>query len=438
MLGSGNSGGLDRQAGFRFRLDSAQRRGGVIAPWAKVTVATALGSPAMTARRSPAGEATDVLIVGAGIIGLASAYALLRAGATVRIVDRSLPGSGESTKTGGGIRLAHGSHTNVVLTQLSLPTWTGFEALTGIDPSYRQTGHLFLTSDDERAALLESQATWLASVGARSDLMTRDEIGRRWPHLGPMAFETGSYCETGGYLDHHRVIQGYVRAVEAEGGIVQVGTRVDEVLMDDDRVTGVGSPGARFTARHVVNAAGPNAGEIAALAGLRIPFVSRRHELLVARPQRPVPRETPWLIDIDDQVHLRPDGEGRALIGGFLGRDDPVDPSDYDRTLSDSWSQQVRHAAAGSFGIIEETCSIVDGWAGLYPGTQDYQPVLEITMPGLVTAAGFSGTGLMHAPAVGQIVADLVLTGSTSALDISDLRSTRFGERRTVVERTGF
>ncbi len=388
--------------------------------------------------RSPAGEATDALIVGAGIIGLAGAHALLREGASVRIVERSLPGAGESTKTGGGIRLAHGSRTNVVLTQLSLPTWTGFAAEFGVDPGYRQTGHLFLTSDEERAAELRSQAEWLATLGVHCDLLTRKDIGKRWPHLRSLTFETGSFCETGGYLDQHRVIQGYVRAVEARGGLIEVGARVDRLLFDGERVTGVGTPGGNYTADHVVNAAGPNAGEIAALAGLDIPFLSRRHELLVVRPHSPVPDDTPWLIDLDDQVHMRPDGEGRALVGGFLGRDDPVDPFRYDRTLSEAWSAEVRRAAARSFGIVDETCAVVDGWAGLYPGTLDYQPVLEITRPGLITAAGFSGTGLMHAPAVGQVVADLALRESTSALEISDLRSTRFAEDRTVVERTGF
>ena len=388
--------------------------------------------------RSSAGEETDVLIVGAGIIGLASAHSLLQAGASVRIVERSRPGAGDSTKTGGGIRLAHGTETNVVLTQLSLPTWARFAAMTGIDPDYRPTGHLFLTSDDEHASQLTSQAEWLATLGVRAELLTSNEIGSRWPHLRQMAFKTGSYCETGGYLDHHRVIEGYVRAVEAGGGVIEMGYRVNDVLTDGGRVTGVGTPSGDFRAQHVVNTAGAEAGTIAALAGLDIPFVSRRHELLVVLPQLPVPDQTPWLIDLDSQVHLRPDGEGRALIGGFLGRDDPVEPSGYDKKVSGNWSQQAREAAARSFGIVDETCDVVDSWAGLYPGTLDYLPVLEISKPGLITAAGFSGTGLMHAPAVGQIVADLVLKGSTSALDITELRSDRFGQGGPVVERTGF
>lgn len=392
----------------------------------------------LSTSRSEVGEPTDVVIVGAGVIGLASALALLQRGASVRVVERSLPGMGESTKTGGGIRLAHGSRLNVELTRLSLPTWMGFEAVTGIDSDYRETGHLFLTSDDGRAAQLVEQADLLATLDVRTDLLDREEIGERWPHLRQLGFESASYCEIGGYLEQHRVIQGYVRAVEARSGIISAGFRVDEVLMDGGRVEGVETPGGRFTARHVVNAAGPAAGVITAQAGLEIPFVSRRHELLVVQPRQPVPDETPWLIDVDDQVHLRPDGEGRALLGGFLGKDDAVDPFAYDRTLSVDWSRQVRGGAARSFGLVEADCAVVDGWVGLYPGTLDYHPVLEVSRPGLVTAAGFSGTGLMHAPAVGEIVADLVLEGSTSLVDISHLRSDRFQGETPVVDRTGF
>ena len=163
------------------------------------------------------GAATDVVIVGAGIIGLASAHALLRAGASVRLVDRSLPGAGDSTKTGGGIRLAHGTEANVVLTQLSLPFWAGFPAVTGVDPGYRQTGHLFLTSEAETGLQFRSRAEWLATLGVRSEILGRSEIGQRWPHLSQIASETGSYCETGGYLDHHRVIDGYVQRRRGRG-----------------------------------------------------------------------------------------------------------------------------------------------------------------------------------------------------------------------------
>ena len=380
----------------------------------------------------------DVIVIGAGIIGLATAHTLAQAGARVRVVERHLPGMGQSTRTGGGIRLSHGSAMNIALTQASLPTWSRFAERFGVDPAYRETGHLFLTNNAARADALRAQAEWQAGKGVTSRILSHAEIGERWPQLDGTTFTTGSHCATGGHLDQHRVIQGYVRATETAGGTVVPGARVHALIEDGDRVTGVITSAGRYRADTVVNAAGPDAGHIAALAGLDIPFVSRRHELLIVRPTQAVPDDTPWMIDIDAQVHLRPDGDGRALIGGFLGRDEPADPVEWDRTLARAWADRVRAAAASSFGLVEADSPIVEGWAGLYPGTRDYQPVIEVSRPGLVTAAGFSGTGVMHAPAVGMIVRDLVRAGSTDLLELGPLSADRFDGTEDIVEHTGF
>ena len=155
-------------------------------------------------------------------------------------------------------------------------------------------------------------------------------------------------------------------------------------------------------------------------------------------PHTPVPEDTPWLIDLDNQVHLRPDGQGRVLVGGFLGKNDECDPAFYSREYSKTWADEVRATASRSFGLIKPNSGIVEGWAGLYPGTPDYLPVIELTAPGFITVAGFSGTGLMHAPAVGMIVNDLVTKSKTERFDISPLCSSRFQLRSEVLETSGF
>ncbi|MDG2428478.1 MAG: FAD-dependent oxidoreductase [Acidimicrobiales bacterium] len=379
---------------------------------------------------------SDAIVVGAGIIGLAAAYALLDAGNSVRIVEQFSPGAGQSTRTGGGIRVAHGSEVNAQLTQLSLPTWLNFEKQFDIDPHYQETGHLFLSSKNTKS--LATQANLLNSLGAHCAVLSNEELCMRWPSLGSTDFEVGNYCKTGGYLNHHRVVAGFVQKVQAGGAHFEFNTRVEGILQDDGRVTGVRTSAGLFTGETVVNAAGPNAGVISLLAGLRIPFVSRRHELLILEQTAQVPESVPWLIDIDHQVHMRPDGSGRALVGGFLGQNDPTNPDRYDKSVSKNWSTAVRAQAAQSFHLTRPDSAVLRGWAGLYPGTVDYLPVLERSIPGLVTAAGFSGTGLMHAPAVGQIVADLVRDGNTSAVDISPLASTRFDGEQKPSDSTGF
>lgn len=381
-------------------------------------------------------QTSDVVIIGAGIIGLAIAYSLLRAGKSVRIIERSKPGIGQSTKTGGGIRLAHGSELNIQLTQLSFDTWLNFEKYFNIDPFYRTTGHLFLTAESENVLL--SQAALLERMKVDYDLLSTSQMSSYWPQLSSMNFSKGLYCREGGYLDQHRVIKGYVDTVVSNGVKLLTGTQVDGLLKVNERISGVTTSAGKFHAEWVVNAAGPYAGEVADLVGCQIPFVSRRHELLVLEESAAVPEEIPWLIDMDRQVHMRPDGSGRALIGGFLGHDEATDPNTYDPELSEEWSKEVRREASNSFCITNPESKVLKGWSGLYPGTVDYMPVIDETLPGLVTAAGFSGTGLMHAPVVGEIVADLISSSKRHHVDISSLSSTRIIKDSQILESTGF
>ena len=397
----------------------------------------------MKVREKPVGKSSshksqtsDVVVIGAGIIGLAIAYSLLRAGKSVRIIERSKPGIGQSTKTGGGIRLAHGSELNIQLTQLSFDTWLNFEKYFNIDPFYRTTGHLFLTAESENVLL--SQAALLERMKVDYDLLSTSQMSSYWPQLSSMNFSKGLYCREGGYLDQHRVIKGYVDTVVSNGVKLLTGTQVDGLLKVNERISGVTTSAGKFHAEWVVNAAGPYAGEVADLVGCQIPFVSRRHELLVLEKSAAVPEEIPWLIDMDRQVHMRPDGSGRALIGGFLGHDEAIDPDTYDPGLSEEWSKEVRREASNSFCITNPESKVLKGWSGLYPGTVDYMPVIDETLPGLITAAGFSGTGLMHAPVVGEIVADLISSSKRHHVDISSLSSTRFTKDSQILESTGF
>ena len=397
----------------------------------------------MKVREKPVGKSSshksqtsDVVVIGAGIIGLAIAYSLLRAGKSVRIIERSKPGIGQSTKTGGGIRLAHGSELNIQLTQLSFDTWLNFEKYFNIDPFYRTTGHLFLTAESENVLL--SQAALLERMKVDYDLLSTSQMSSYWPQLSSMNFSKGLYCREGGYLDQHRVIKGYVDTVVSNGVKLLTGTQVDGLLKVNERISGVTTSAGQFHAEWVVNAAGPHAGEIADFVEHQIPFVSRHHELLVLEESAAVPEEIPWLIDMDRQVHMRPDGSGRALIGGFLGHDEATDPNTYDPELSEEWSKEVRREASNSFCITNPESKVLKGWSGLYPGTVDYMPVIDETLPGLVTAAGFSGTGLMHAPVVGEIVADLISSSKRHHVDISSLSSTRFTKDSQILESTGF
>ena len=246
------------------------------------------------------------------------------------------------------------------------------------------------------------------------------------------------YCPIGGYLNHQKVIDGLVSGFHKLGGKLREGVEVNTISEMDNSKYRITSSEGIIEANVIINCAGAHAGQFGRYSKAKQSFTSRHHELLIVRPEKPFPEKCPWLIDIDNQVHTRPDGAGRALVGGFLGNNDTTELQGYNFPISEDWKQRVLIAAEKSFGLIDWNSEVLEHWGGLYPGTVDYQPVIEEEKPGLFTAAGFSGTGLMHAPAAGLIIKDLVKFGTSEKINLAAFSSQRFETLKGVSEKTGF
>lgn len=377
----------------------------------------------------------SVIVVGAGVIGLSCGYHLALKGLDVTIVEENLPGVGQSTKTGGGIRYFHGSHENVQMSFASQEFWKKFHETFDIDPQYQKTGHLFLTSNSEVSQNLYGSSN---HDDLKLERLKKSQIQCRWPHLSNLNLEYGVYCPLGGYLDHSKAIAGLAKGFEYLGGLIRLGVKAQSLIKVKNKVIGIMSSEGPLTADAILNCCGAMVSELTQYAHSPDPFKSRHHELIIVKPERSISEATPWLIDVDNQVHLRPDGEGRALIGGFLGKNEETDILKYSYNISSKWCEEVLTTAHSSFDLTPPNTEILQHWGGLYPGTIDYKPVIEQTQTGFYTAAGFSGTGLMHAPAVGMILCDLITKGHTDKIDISKFSSARFTKLSEVTETTGF
>jgi sarcosine oxidase subunit beta len=168
-----------------------------------------------------------------------------------------------------------------------------------------------------------------------------------------------------------------------------------------------------------------------------VPVVGRRHELLIVDTFGSSSAGLPWLIDVEEQVHIRSDAPGRALVGGFLGEDRAADPDRYDRRAGPRWTELVLDRASTVFGLVAPDAHIRHGWAGLYPSTPDHHPIIDELADGLFVAVGFSGTGLMHAPAAGRLAAELIVGRRITSVDPAALSAGRFAQIGSV-EATGF
>ena len=378
----------------------------------------------------------DVLIIGAGVIGLSCGYHIAKRGHRVRILEkRKLPGRGQSTKTGGGIRYCHGTKENISLSSLSKKFWETFSTEFGINPNYHETGHLFLSS---KAKKLDS----LFCTGLKNSLELKrfdtTEIKSIWPELTALGTNFGVYCPDGGYLDHQKVIDGLLAGFQKNGGKLSNDIKANKLIKKNGKIKGVHTSSGILYADQVINCSGADIEETFKISESLKYFKSRHHELIIVSPKKLIDNQIPWLIDIDRQVHLRPNGKGQVLIGGFLGKDEEVQIDTYVPSTSKKWLIEVIEMAEQAFGVLGNNPKVLQHWGGLYPGTIDYLPIIEQTNPGLFTVAGFSGTGLMHAPAVGEIVSDLVLNGYTSIIDLKSFHSNRLNEVKLKTENTGF
>jgi len=318
---------------------------------------------------------------------------------------------------------------------LSRDFWGKFYETFHINPGYRETGHLFLTSSFQKYQDLNSSDSHEI---LNLENLDKSQIQARWSHLSQLNLYYGVFCPLGGYLDHSKAIAGFVNGFEKVGGTLRLGVNAENLITSGRRVVGINSSDGPLNADAVLNCSGAMVSELTQYKHTSDPFKSRHHELITVSPDTPISEATPWLIDIDNQVHLRPDGQGRVLIGGFLGKNDNTDIARYRYNISNIWRENVLTAARRSFGLTSQKIDVMRHWGGLYPGTIDYLPVMEQTQAGYFTAAGFAGTGLMHAPAAGMILCDLITKGHTDKIKISKFSSERFAKPSKVSETTGF
>ncbi|NEU58953.1 FAD-binding oxidoreductase [Halorussus sp. MSC15.2] len=380
----------------------------------------------------------NVAIVGGGIVGLASAHYLAERGADVTVYEKGSLGNGSTERSVGGIRAQFSTPVNVELSLASMAVWEAFEETFGTDIAYRRSGYLFAAREADTARAFEEQVAMQNDLGVPSELLDPEETAEYCPGLRTDEFVAATYSPTDGFADPHLALQGFAAAARDAGAEIRTDTVVTDIHRESDGVTGLTVEGhERRETDFVVNAAGPWARRVAAMADVEIPVAPKRRQILVVEPETPVPEDVPLTIDLDRGSHFRPERDGAALVGGhFEGVSDPdADPDGFDRKTDLDWAVEAIERAGDCATYFGPDSEIRRGWAGLYAVTPDHHPILEETVPGFVQAVGFSGHGFQHAPATGQIVAELVFDGEASLVDVSALGSERFESGELVEER---
>jgi sarcosine oxidase len=383
----------------------------------------------------------DVVIVGGGAIGSAIGYFLTANpdfSGRVAVIERDPTyARASSPRSAGGVRQQFSTPGNIEMSKFGahfVKHVGDYLTVDGEAPqlSFREGGYLFLASSDGRPILEHNHAVQKAH-GADNVLLGPEALKARFPWLNTENVALGSLgLSNEGWFDPHALLQGFRRKARAAGAdyiadevvaVVRNGTRVEAVTLKSGVPLGCGV---------MVNAAGPHAGALAALAGIDLPVRPRKRFVYVIDCRTPV-EGCPLLIDATG-VWVRP--EGKQFICGVSpdeSEDKDCDDLDLDYAL---WEDIVWPTIAHRVPAFEAV-KLSSAWAGHY----DYNLVDQNAILGphpevanLLFANGFSGHGIQQSPAVGRAIAELILYERYRTLDLSDFTYERLAAGRPLRE----
>jgi sarcosine oxidase subunit beta len=374
-------------------------------------------------------DSAAVAVVGGGVIGASVAYHLAARGERdVVVLDRAAEaGAGSTGRATGGFRVQFASAVDVRLSLLAREKLRRFAEETGGDCGYVPAGYLWIAANEaELATLRDALATQRANGVDDVREVDLGEIAALNPALAREGIAGGTFCPSDGFIRPLQILDGYRRAAERLG--VRFVWDADAVGFErarDGRVTAVRTSRGTFATAHVVNAAGAWAAAVARLAGFELPVTPLRRQVAVTVPTNALPAEMPMTIFAGDGFHLRVH-DGRVLL--LLPSAGAADP--FDVTVEHTWIDEVVRVARSRVPALENVpVDAASCWAGLYEMSPDGHAIVGAVpgVPNLCLVNGSSGHGVMHAPALGQLVAEIVLDGAARSLDVAALRPERFG-----------
>ena len=395
-------------------------------------------------RRAVSGDSYDTVIVGGAVIGSAVAYFLGEDpdyDGRVAVVETDPTYARSSTSlSAASIRHQFSQPLNIAISRFGTEFIRSFRARVEVDGdapelAFRETGYLFLATAAGAPALERNHAAHVAN-GADVKLLDPVELARRFPYLETSDLAGASLGESGeGSFDPNSLMQGLKRRARHRG-VDYLTDRVVGLDVDGPLVDGVVlESGRTLSARMVVNAAGPRAAAIAAMAGLDLPVEPRRRSVFVFDCRAPIEEPFPLIVDTSGLfVRAEPP---HYMTGCTPDPDVGIDPDDF-AVQHHEFETHLWPALAHRIPRFEEIM-VKRSWAGHYAwNTLDQNAIVgpAETRPNLLFANGFSGHGLQQAPGVGRAISELIVHGQYRTLDLAPLGYDRIVRGEPFVEET--
>jgi sarcosine oxidase subunit beta len=373
----------------------------------------------------------SVVIVGAGVMGASVAYHLaVRGWRDVLMIDRSVgPGRGSTGAATGGFRAQYATAINVRLSLLAREKFLCFRDEIGMDPGYLPAGYLWLATSEAELELLRAGLTVQREEGLfEATEVSLDDIARLNPAIRPDSLVGGTFCPTDGFIAPLSVLNGYLAAAARLGVRVRWGTKVIGLRRNAaGRIVSVETDRGQIDADIVINAAGAWAAELGEYVGVSLPVAPLRRQVAATIPCSLLPPGMPMTIFAGDGFHFRV-RDGRVLL---LWPSPGVPQYPFDVSVDPEWISAVTRIAHDRVPALHGVeIDVPACWAGLYEMSPDKHAIVgrAVGCDNFYLINGSSGHGVMHAPALGELLAELISDGRFSSPDATVLRPSRFEE----------
>jgi|SRR5690554_2694628 len=368
-------------------------------------------------------KSADVVIIGGGIIGCATAYHLAKQGITdVIVVEKDFLASGSTGRCGAGARQQWGLKMNVLLAKESVKAFENLneELDTGLDIEFKQKGYLMLAYTEKMVEQYKKNVQLQQGLDVPVQLLTPQEAQEIVPHLNTEGLLAATYCPTDGHVNPFTTTNSYAQAARRMGVTIMTSTEVTGIQVKQGKIVAVDTTRGKIHTSRVLNAAGGYSREVGALAGVEIPTHPERHQILVTEPVAPI--QDPMVISLQHGFYCQQSPHGSFIMG--FG--DPNEPKEHITTSTWNFMEEMAEKILPVLPALAEL-RVVRQWAGLYNMSPDAQPILgeAPSLEGFYSAIGFSGHGFMLGPVTGRLMAELI-SGQEPHIDIKPLSMERF------------
>jgi len=364
-------------------------------------------------------------------MGASAAYHLAQRGMKdiVLLEKENFFGQGATGRCAGGVRYQFSTQINVKLSIASLPMIERFKDEIGQGVSYKQCGYLLVATHEKEVKVFKHNVEMQNGLGVLTEFLSGDEVRRRLPLMKFDDALAGTFNQKDGTVDPNSVVMGYISAAQKMGVQAFSGVEVSGINLKGGNVEEVQTSIGAIKTRMILNAAGPWAGRIGDMAGVQLPIIPLRRQMFTTSPLKEVGEDFPFVIDFARSLYFHREGEG-LLIGMSNQHEKPG----FEQSVDQDFELINLDAAIERMPLVEKA-QRASHWAGLYEVTPDAHPIYgETNVNGFYVCAGFSGHGFMHGPISGKLMAEKILDGKFSSVDVSMLDLKRFKEGRLIQE----